>query len=158
MTGSDYPVQSPVPLARTQTASPNHPVAVRRITGKHTPCDKGLTDVVGEVSSCRDAFRTWWTLYNARPLNTAIQKFFHPRVREIELTGEANGTRAIRGSRSSPRRWIRNPIPGNGFGSLQAGSRARSVRRNLLVVLTVTTATSGASYAPAVLIRDRRSS
>jgi transcriptional regulator with XRE-family HTH domain len=64
-------------------------VAALRIEGGRTPFDKGLTELIGELSTRSDAFRTWWASHNVRLHTSATKTFHHPIVGEVEITGEA---------------------------------------------------------------------
>ena len=64
-------------------------VAALRIEAGRNPYDRGLTDLVGELSTRSDDFRTWWAVHNVKFHNTATKTLRHPAVGDIELTGEA---------------------------------------------------------------------
>jgi transcriptional regulator with XRE-family HTH domain len=64
-------------------------VASLRIEAGRNPYDRGLTDLVGELSTRSDAFRGWWATHNVRLHNTATKAFHHPVVGDLELAGEA---------------------------------------------------------------------
>jgi len=63
--------------------------AALRIEAGRNPYDRGLTDLVGELSTRSEEFRTWWAGHNVRLHRTSTKKMHHPVVGELELTGEA---------------------------------------------------------------------
>jgi MmyB-like transcription regulator ligand binding domain len=64
-------------------------VAALRIEAGRDPYNRRLTDLVGELSTRSESFRTWWATHNVRLHNTATKLMRHPIVGDIELTGEA---------------------------------------------------------------------
>lgn len=64
-------------------------VAAMRIEAGRDPYNRRLTDLVGELSTRSEAFRTWWATHNVRLHNTATKLMRHPVVGDIEVTGEA---------------------------------------------------------------------
>jgi transcriptional regulator with XRE-family HTH domain len=60
---------------------------LRSLAGSN-PYDKNLTDLVGELSTRSDAFRTWWAAHNVRYHQTGTKCLRHPVVGEIELSYE----------------------------------------------------------------------
>lgn len=64
-------------------------VAALRTEGGRTPFDKGLTNLIGELSTRSDAFRNWWASHNVRLHNSSTRSFHHPTVGEIQVMGEA---------------------------------------------------------------------
>jgi len=64
-------------------------VAVLRAEAARRPYDKGLTDLVGELSTRSDVFRQLWAAHSVmRHLNGA-KRMHHPEVGELDLTYEA---------------------------------------------------------------------
>jgi transcriptional regulator with XRE-family HTH domain len=61
--------------------------ALRSIAGRN-PYDRALSDLVGELSTRSDAFRTWWAAHNVRYHQTGIKRLHHPVVGELELSYE----------------------------------------------------------------------
>jgi hypothetical protein len=53
------------------------------------PTDRGLSDLVGELSTRSDAFATRWGRHNVRIHRTAQKRLHNPVVGDIELTGDA---------------------------------------------------------------------
>ncbi|GAB3550792.1 helix-turn-helix transcriptional regulator [Arthrobacter tumbae] len=64
-------------------------VAALRLEAGSNPYDRGLTDLIGELSTRSDEFRTWWASHNVKFHNTATKTLRHAVVGEIEVTGEA---------------------------------------------------------------------
>jgi transcription regulator MmyB-like protein len=60
----------------------------RRVPGRN-PYDKGLTDLVGELSTRSEEFRTRWAAHNVRLHRTGIKHFHHPLVGDLELAFDA---------------------------------------------------------------------
>jgi transcriptional regulator with XRE-family HTH domain len=64
-------------------------VAVLRAEGARSPYDKGLTDLIGELSTRSEVFRQLWAAHSVmRHLNGA-KRMHHPEVGELDLTYEA---------------------------------------------------------------------
>ena len=63
--------------------------AALRIEAGRDPYNRRLTDLVGELSTRSEPFRTWWATHNVRLHNTATKLIRHPVVGDIEVTGEA---------------------------------------------------------------------
>ncbi|MBD3924463.1 helix-turn-helix domain-containing protein [Nocardioides cavernae] len=64
-------------------------VAALRIEAGRNPYDRQLTDLVGELSTRSEDFRTWWASHNVKLHRTSTKKMHHPVAGELELTGEA---------------------------------------------------------------------
>ncbi|CAN5237751.1 helix-turn-helix transcriptional regulator [soil metagenome] len=64
-------------------------VSALRIEAGRNPYDRGLTDLIGELSTRSDEFRTWWAGHSVRLHHTATKQMHHPVAGELELTGEA---------------------------------------------------------------------
>lgn len=60
---------------------------LRSYAGKH-PHDKQLTDLVGELVTRSDAFRTSWAAHNVKYHRTGIKRLRHPIVGDLELAYE----------------------------------------------------------------------
>ena len=63
-------------------------VAVLRSEAGRDPYDRGLSDLVGELSTRSDLFRTRWAAHNVRYHDTGTKRFHHPIVGELTLTYE----------------------------------------------------------------------
>jgi hypothetical protein len=50
------------------------------------PCDREISDFVGELSTQSEEFRTRWAAHNVRFHNTGTKDFHHPVVGDITLT------------------------------------------------------------------------
>ncbi|ROP66495.1 helix-turn-helix protein [Curtobacterium sp. ZW137] len=64
-------------------------VAAFRIEAGRTPFDRSLTDLIGELSTRSNPFRTWWASHNVRLHTSATKTLHNPTVGEVEVTGEA---------------------------------------------------------------------
>jgi len=64
-------------------------VAALRIEAGRNPHDRGLSDLVGELSTRSEEFRTWWASHNVRLHRTSTKQMHHPVAGTMELTGEA---------------------------------------------------------------------
>ena len=63
-------------------------VAMLRTDAGRDPYDKGLTDLVGELSTRSDAFRLRWAAHDVRLHRTGIKHIEHPVVGELHLSNE----------------------------------------------------------------------
>lgn len=64
-------------------------VAALRTEAGRNPYDRALTDLVGELSTRSDPFRTWWATHNVKLHHTATKAMHHSLAGDLELTGEA---------------------------------------------------------------------
>jgi transcriptional regulator with XRE-family HTH domain len=64
-------------------------VAVLRAEAGRSPYDKGLSDLVGELSMRSELFRTLWASHDVRLHLTGTKRLHHPVVGDLELTYEA---------------------------------------------------------------------
>ncbi|NJC71590.1 helix-turn-helix domain-containing protein [Planosporangium thailandense] len=67
----------------------NTSVALLRTEAGRDPYDKALTDLVGELSTRSDEFRTRWAAHNVRLHQTGVKHFHHPVVGDLSLAFEA---------------------------------------------------------------------
>ena len=63
-------------------------VAMLRTEAGRDPYDKGLTDLVGELSTRSDAFRLRWEAHDVRLHRTGVKHLHHPVVGELHLSYE----------------------------------------------------------------------
>jgi transcriptional regulator with XRE-family HTH domain len=63
-------------------------VAVIRAEAGRDPHDKDLQDLVGELSTRSELFRTLWAAHNVRTHGTGTKRFRHPVVGELTLVYE----------------------------------------------------------------------
>ncbi|NJQ04158.1 helix-turn-helix transcriptional regulator [Streptomyces lonarensis] len=63
-------------------------VAILRTEAGRNPHDKDLHDLVGELSTRSDAFRTRWGAHNVRHHGTGTKRFHHAAVGELVLAYE----------------------------------------------------------------------
>ena len=64
-------------------------VALLRTEAGRAPHDRILSDLVGELSTRSDAFRTLWASHDVREHRTGIKLITHPVVGDIDLAYEA---------------------------------------------------------------------
>jgi transcriptional regulator with XRE-family HTH domain len=64
-------------------------VAVLRAEAGRNPYDKGLTDLVGELSTRSESFRTLWASHDVLFHQTGRKRLHHPVVGDLDLTYEA---------------------------------------------------------------------
>jgi len=63
-------------------------VAIMRAEAGRDPHDRGLQDLVGELSTHSETFRTLWAAHNVRTHGTGTKRFTHPLVGELTLAYE----------------------------------------------------------------------
>ncbi|GAA1955654.1 helix-turn-helix transcriptional regulator [Microbacterium deminutum] len=64
-------------------------VATMRGEAGRNPYDKRLTDLVGELSTRSERFRTLWAAHNVRYHRSGVKRLHHPVVGDLELVYEA---------------------------------------------------------------------
>ena len=62
--------------------------ALRAEAGRN-PYDRGLTDLIGQLCTRSEDFRTWWATHDVKLHYTAAKTLHHPIAGDLELTGEA---------------------------------------------------------------------
>ena len=67
----------------------NDHVAMLRTEAGRSPYDRALTDLIGELSTRSEEFRTRWAAHNVRFHRTGAKRLHHPVVGDLELTYEA---------------------------------------------------------------------
>lgn len=63
-------------------------VAIIRAEAGRDPHDRGLQDLVGELSTRSETFRRLWGAHDVRILGTGTKRFHHPEVGELILAHE----------------------------------------------------------------------
>ena len=63
--------------------------ALLRTLAGQNPYDQGLTELVGELSTRSDTFRTLWAAHNVRQHRTGVKRFRHPVVGDMTLAYES---------------------------------------------------------------------
>ncbi len=58
-------------------------VAILRTEAGRDPFDRGLQDLVGELSTCSDEFRVRWGAHNVRQHSIGVKSFHHHAVGEV---------------------------------------------------------------------------
>ena len=64
-------------------------VALLRAEAGRNPTDRGLSDLIGELSTRSDIFRIRWADHNVRQHRSGIKHFHHPVVGDISLAYES---------------------------------------------------------------------
>jgi MmyB-like transcription regulator ligand binding domain len=64
-------------------------VAALRIEAGRNPLDRKLSDLVGELATRSDTFRTRWARHNVRHHRTTAKHIHNPVVGDLTLTGDA---------------------------------------------------------------------
>jgi MmyB-like transcription regulator ligand binding domain len=72
-------------------------VAHLRSEAGRNPYDRGLSDLVGELSTRSPEFRTWWAAHNVRYHRTGTKRLRHPLVGELQLDYEVMDVSADEG-------------------------------------------------------------
>jgi transcriptional regulator with XRE-family HTH domain len=72
-------------------------VAILRSEAGRDPYDRGLSDLVGELSTRSGTFRTRWAAHNVRFHDTGFKRFHHPVIGDLSLTFETMELSADRG-------------------------------------------------------------
>jgi transcriptional regulator with XRE-family HTH domain len=67
----------------------NDMVGVLRAEAGRNPYDRGLTDLIGELSTRSEEFRTRWAAHDVRFHRTGFKQLHHPVVGDLDLTYEA---------------------------------------------------------------------
>jgi transcriptional regulator with XRE-family HTH domain len=63
--------------------------ALLRTLAGENPYDQGLIELVGELSTRSDLFRTLWAAHDVRQHRTGVKRFHHPLVGEMTLAYES---------------------------------------------------------------------
>ena len=64
-------------------------VGVLHAEAGRNPYDRGLTDLIGELSTRSGTFRTRWAAHHVRFHRTGVKQLHHPVVGDLDLTYEA---------------------------------------------------------------------
>jgi hypothetical protein len=67
----------------------NDAVGILRAEAGRDPHDRRLSDLIGELSTRSEAFRTRWAAHNVKLHRTGVKRFHHPVVGELTLDFEA---------------------------------------------------------------------
>jgi transcriptional regulator with XRE-family HTH domain len=76
-------------------------VAMLRAEAGRSPYDKALSNLIGELSTRSENFRTWWAAHNVRFHRAGVKRFHHPAVGDLTLSFEALDLAADAGLRIS---------------------------------------------------------
>ena len=106
-------------------------VAVLRAEAGRDPYDKELSDLVGELSTRSELFRTRWAAHNVRKHDTGTKRFDHPLVGELELSFETmDAGRRLRAAAVRLHRRGGHPV-GRGAGSARELVGDAACRRSI---------------------------
>ena len=72
-------------------------VAILRAEAGRSPYDRQLSDLVGELSTRSDRFRTLWGAHDVREHRTGIKSIRHPIVGDLDLTFQSMDLSSDRG-------------------------------------------------------------
>lgn len=64
-------------------------VALLRAEAGRDPYDRALTDLIGELSTRSDVFRTWWAAHDVRLHRSGVKHLRHPLVGTLTLAYES---------------------------------------------------------------------
>ena len=64
-------------------------MALLRAEAGRDPYDRALTDLVGELSTRSEEFRTRWAAHDVRLHRTGVKRFHHPVVGDLTLAYES---------------------------------------------------------------------
>ncbi len=64
-------------------------VAILRGEAGRDPYDRALSDLIGELSTRSELFRTWWAAHNVRLHRTGVKHLHHPVVGDLTLAYES---------------------------------------------------------------------
>ena len=64
-------------------------VAILRAAAGRNPYDRSLSDLIGELSTRSEAFRTRWAAHDVRLHRTGVKRLHHPVVGRLELSYES---------------------------------------------------------------------
>jgi transcriptional regulator with XRE-family HTH domain len=73
--------------------------ALLRGEAGRNPYDRDLTDLIGELSTRSDHFRTWWAAHNVRMHRAGVKRLHHPLVGDLTLAYESMDLTADQGLR-----------------------------------------------------------
>ena len=63
-------------------------VGILRVEAGRNPYDRGLTDLIGELSTRSEVFRTLWAEHDVRLHRTGTKRIHHPVVGDLDLAYE----------------------------------------------------------------------
>lgn len=64
-------------------------IALLRAEAGRDPYDRALTELVGELSTRSEVFRTWWAAHNVRLHRSGVKHLHHPVVGDLTLAYES---------------------------------------------------------------------
>ncbi len=103
-------------------------VALLRAEAGRNPYDKALSDLIGELSTRSETFRTRWAAHNVRFHRTGVKHLHHPDVGDLTLTYEVMAGHRPDAQRIQCRAWL--PVPGRAEPPRHLGGNTRPGRDN----------------------------
>ena len=70
-------------------------VAVLREAAGRNPYDRELSDLVGELSTRSETFRTMWAVHNVRKHDTGVKGIHHPLAGDVTFAYEGMDSRRM---------------------------------------------------------------
>ena len=109
-------------------------MAILRSEAGRDPYDRGLSDLVGELSTQSETFRTRWAAHNVRIHQTGAKHVHHPVVGDLSLTFEMMELRADTGLTiltytAEPGSKSEEALNFSGAGRRRSSRRRRPTRR-----------------------------
>ena len=95
--GSSSSTRAPKPSTPTGNRAARETTAILRSAAGRDPYDRDLSDLVGELATQSETFRTHWAAHNVRFHTTAVKRFRHPVVGELSLSFNRLDVAADRG-------------------------------------------------------------
>jgi hypothetical protein len=74
-------------------------VALLRGAAGRDPYDRALSDLIGELSTRSETFRSWWAAHNVRSHRSGVKHLHHPVVGDLTLAYESMELTADQGLR-----------------------------------------------------------
>ena len=84
--GSYSSIPGPRRHSATGTGVASESVAILRSPAGRDPYNRDLSDLVGELATQSEAFRTRWATHKVRLHNAGVKHFCHPVVGDLHLT------------------------------------------------------------------------
>ena len=83
---------------RDWNSAAHQTVAILRVEAGRSPHDRGLSDLVGELATRSDPFRTLWASHDVRDHRAGVKSISHPVVGDLDLDYESMDLTTDRGA------------------------------------------------------------
>nr|WP_241834997.1 helix-turn-helix transcriptional regulator [Pseudofrankia asymbiotica] len=103
-------------------------VALLRTEAGRDPYNKALTDLIGELSTRSDHFRTLWAAHDVRLHRSGTKRFHHPAVGTLDLMYEAMALEADQGLTLTAYTAPPDSPPTTPYASSPAGRQATTAQ------------------------------